>query len=805
MDDKKAQLNNLLRKAEGELNPSKAIHGELMEHTDILGENNTQLKDIQKSLKESQEINQLLLEEIKKTNEPKLEETNKVSLELPEGTKVLNLKGGKGDKGDTGEQGIAGKDGAKGEQGLAGKDGEPGLPGRDGKNGKDGRNGKDGAKGDKGDKGDSGEDAKPEDIVNLLRKERSLDISDLRNSEQIISLIGKVKNLESDGFNFNGKKYKFSELMHGGGSEGGGTPASPDTSVQYNNGGSFGGSLLFYDNSSEPSTATFTTPNGTTDGTNLSFITGGAGLNGNGGRLQLAAGFGGSISGNGGIVEIGGGQAQSGSNGDGGSVGIYPGDKDGSGSPGQFLIVDSSLATANNGYVWTLVDDATGAGEWMSSTGGGVDFGTDGQIPYMNPTDDNFDYSSDFTFVSGGLIDLRHAAFGAQSGINGGSILPTLSFGAVNTIIDTEETFTGDQSTVYAVGHTIVTSIDSSVNSPGGMGLVVYPTTPVTNTSDYDLMFGVFGSARHQGEGTIATAAGMWYSVENRGIGIIDTGIGVRITDGANTGGGTINNLFGLYIDQQTVGVNNYNIYSAGGRNLFSGHSAFGADAVLSDVHIVDIKEEFDAGTGDFSQYNGINSQLTVHSTDDGAPTSIGANLNVLVDGNDAGQVIGVQGLAAYFGSGSVNNVKGLVYSTFTSGTVGNSVGAEISVNQFDGTITTAKVLNITADIFACDDAYGIYIDNISGASTTNRAIQTGSMGDVAFGYLGGGGTQMVTADNDGILGVQAIPNYATGETYTITNVTPDRSYDADATNINELADVLGALIDDLRSVGILI
>lgn len=40
--------------------------------------------------------------------------------------------------------------------------------------------------------------------------------------------------------------------------------------------------------------------------------------------------------------------------------------------------------------------------------------------------------------------------------------------------------------------------------------------------------------------------------------------------------------------------------------------------------------------------------------------------------------------------------------------------------------------------------------------------------------------------------------------TYTPTNVTTDRSYDADATSTAELADVLGTLIADLQSRGII-
>ena len=42
-------------------------------------------------------------------------------------------------------------------------------------------------------------------------------------------------------------------------------------------------------------------------------------------------------------------------------------------------------------------------------------------------------------------------------------------------------------------------------------------------------------------------------------------------------------------------------------------------------------------------------------------------------------------------------------------------------------------------------------------------------------------------------------------ETYTISNVTTDRSYDANATTMDELADTLGTLIADLRAKGIVL
>lgn len=42
------------------------------------------------------------------------------------------------------------------------------------------------------------------------------------------------------------------------------------------------------------------------------------------------------------------------------------------------------------------------------------------------------------------------------------------------------------------------------------------------------------------------------------------------------------------------------------------------------------------------------------------------------------------------------------------------------------------------------------------------------------------------------------------GATYTPTNVTPDRSFDADTVAVAELADVVGTLIDDLQTIGLI-
>jgi len=59
--------------------------------------------------------------------------------------------------------------------------------------------------------------------------------------------------------------------------------------------------------------------------------------------------------------------------------------------------------------------------------------------------------------------------------------------------------------------------------------------------------------------------------------------------------------------------------------------------------------------------------------------------------------------------------------------------------------------------------------------------------------------------NHDGLtVGFYGVAPTARAAAYTITNVTPDRAYNANATTIDEIADVLGTVIADLQAVGLL-
>jgi hypothetical protein len=64
--------------------------------------------------------------------------------------------------------------------------------------------------------------------------------------------------------------------------------------------------------------------------------------------------------------------------------------------------------------------------------------------------------------------------------------------------------------------------------------------------------------------------------------------------------------------------------------------------------------------------------------------------------------------------------------------------------------------------------------------------------GDATIGGAGGG------------VGFYGTTPVVQSSAYSVTNVTTDRTYNADSTTINEVADVLGTLIADLKATGII-
>lgn len=134
--------------------------------------------------------------------------------EAKQDAEIVNIKFLKGEKGDQGEQGIQGIQGGIGPKGEPGIDGGDGV---DGKDGKPGRNGKDGKDGKDGEAALAVNQEKlVTTIIEKIRKDKALDVSDIRNFQSFV---------------YKGTKYGVSELMHGGSSSSGATTLVVETPV----------------------------------------------------------------------------------------------------------------------------------------------------------------------------------------------------------------------------------------------------------------------------------------------------------------------------------------------------------------------------------------------------------------------------------------------------------------------------------------------------------------------------------------------------------------------------------------------
>ena len=94
----------------------------------------------------------------------------------------------------------------------------------------------------------------------------------------------------------------------------------------------------------------------------------------------------------------------------------------------------------------------------------------------------------------------------------------------------------------------------------------------------------------------------------------------------------------------------------------------------------------------------------------------------------------------------------------------------------------------------------------LPGGHTYKSSLPTGTAQAVDYiEILDESGTTKAKITKDGIVTASGFVPLSGITTYTASNVSTDRSYDANATTVDELADVLGTLIADLRTIGLIL
>jgi hypothetical protein len=176
----------------------------------------------------------------------------------------------------------------------------------------------------------------------------------------------------------------------------------------------------------------------------------------------------------------------------------------------------------------------------------------------------------------------------------------------------------------------------------------------------------------------------------------------------------------------------------------------------------------------------------------------IGGNINLYAGNNFAGNGTGG---TVFIGGGNHAN---------TAFATGNDPGGSVTLlagySASNNPTSPGGAINLTAGAATHPTDGGGGDANL----TAGNGKGTGVNGNVVLtpgtGGTGGGQIQLLgpTVHTGATLGFFSAPAVAQSPAYTPTNVTTDRSYDANATTVAELADVLGTLISDLKALGLI-
>lgn len=315
---------------------------------------------------------------------------------------------------------------------------------------------------------------------------------------------------------------------------GSGTPASPDTSVQFNDGGNFGGSSAFTFDKNGPtlhlgvadsefdiitapglvgdesgSSLVIETGNGVGAGSGgtIQAIAGNALGTGLGGDVNFTAGLGGVTSGNGGHVDLTSGNAQG--DGNGGDISLLAGNSVGAKTGGNVDLTGGAAASGNEGAALRLAGgsddinsggsgDFTGGAGFGSGNGGGFAFSTgqggdtgDGGDIDMNAGDGGA------TSGAGGHVEL-HAGDAQGGNSNGGRVI--ISAGSAAG--------TGKNGSWTAIQKNGQYQLDDGVGNRGILNL-----SPITTNRTY----------------TFQDASGTLYQTGGTDVSLLDGGTGASL------------------------------------------------------------------------------------------------------------------------------------------------------------------------------------------------------------------------------------------------------------------------------------
>lgn len=291
----------------------------------------------------------------------------------------------------------------------------------------------------------------------------------------------------------------------------------------------------------------------------------------------------------------------------------------------------------------------------------------------------------------------------------------------------------------------------ATISNTGLYGMNISPISDSGNAYDFSFIVGGTYTVIHAGSGLASTVMGMQL-VARTTDGAVSTLTGANITL-QNQGGNVVSTGYGLVVHSAT---------NTGGGSITTNYGIRVMDQTAGGTNIA-IRLGVTSGANRWNVYNSgdANNWFAGKTSFAGALTTPGARVHI--KGSDDDQQLIVQAHSTQTTNltewqDSAGNIQ--VLFTGDGGAVFNEEG-----NNADFRIESQ---NYDAFLIDADDDAAVLMNNSSGK----------------IGFYGA--TPVVRP-----------------AAYTPTNVSTDRSFDADSTTIAELADVLGTLIADIQSLGL--
>lgn len=214
---------------------------------------------------------------------------------------------------------------------------------------------------------------------------------------------------------------------------------------------------------------------------------------------------------------------------------------------------------------------------------------------------------------------------------------------------------------------------------------------------------------------------------------------------------------------------------------------------------------------GDRLLYADSSKNLLAATVGNGVALSGGALSNTLITGLSGGQTI--QGDTASGGNIRIDSTshatKGRINLNGTSTYVdaaGILVVGFTTYGSASTVLAATNTLSWSGRSAMYSTANGIIVISNNAGTDFTRLILGPTTSSGAAIVRSGTGIQIKNGDSSAFTDIKALTfTPSVQQTYTASNVTTDRTYDANATTTDELADVLGTLIADLRSIGLVL